>query len=76
MHHPKADVERLYFPRREGGRGLIQLEMNFKTTAIGLHKYLSTNNDWILQLVLFNKTRQMKQPVQHYRRKKSKEKLR
>ena len=27
--------------------------MNFRTTAIGLHKYLSTRNDWMLQLVLF-----------------------
>ena len=27
--------------------------MNFKTTAIGLDKYLSTTNDWMLQLVLF-----------------------
>ena len=27
--------------------------MNFKTTTIGLDKYLSTTNDWMLQLVLF-----------------------
>ena len=26
LHHPKADVDRLYVPRKEGGRGLIQLE--------------------------------------------------
>ena len=31
MHHPKADVERLYIPRCEGGRVLMLLEMNFKT---------------------------------------------
>ena len=48
----------------------MQLKMNFKTTTIGLHKYLSTTNDWMFQLVLFNKTRQMKQPLEHYRRKK------
>ena len=53
MHHPKADVEILYVPRCEGGRALMWLEMNFKTTAIGLDKYLSTTNDWMLQLVLF-----------------------
>ena len=26
MHHPKADVERVYLARKEGRRGLIQLD--------------------------------------------------
>ena len=46
MHHPKADVERLYVLRHEGGRGLIKFEMNFKISAIGLHKYLSKIKDF------------------------------
>jgi len=25
-HHPKADADRLYFPRKQGRRGLMQLE--------------------------------------------------
>ena len=29
MHHPKADVDRLYIPRQKGGRGLIQLELSY-----------------------------------------------
>ena len=39
MHHPKADVETLVctVERRERGRGLMQLEINFKTTTTGLH---------------------------------------
>ena len=37
MHHPKADVDRLYLPRNEGGRGLIQLELAYKSFTIGLH---------------------------------------
>ena len=53
MHHPKTDVERPYVSRQEGGRGLMQLELSFKTTTVGLHKYYSTTNDWMLQLVLF-----------------------
>ena len=52
MYYPKANVERLYVPRCEGGRGLMQLEMNFRTITIELHKYLSTTNDWMLWLVL------------------------
>jgi hypothetical protein len=26
QHHPKADVDRLYVPRKQGGRGLVQIE--------------------------------------------------
>ena len=40
MRHPKSDVDRLYLPRTEGGRGLIQLEPSYKSTTIGLDKYL------------------------------------
>ena len=40
MLHPKADVERLYIPRKDGGRGLIFVETAFKTATIGLDHYL------------------------------------
>ena len=40
MHHPKSDEDRLYLPRTEGGRGLIKLELSYKTTTIALDKYL------------------------------------
>ena len=36
MHHLEVDIEGLNVPKSEGGRGLMQLEMNFKTTATGL----------------------------------------
>ena len=47
-HHPKADVDRVYLPRKEGGRGLIQLEMSYKTTTIGLDTYIQNNYDWVI----------------------------
>ena len=50
IHHPKADVDRLYIPRNEGGRGMIQLELSYKTSTIGQHKYLTATTDWMLQL--------------------------
>ena len=40
MNYPKADVDRIYISRIEGGRGLIQLECTYKTTTIGLETYL------------------------------------
>ena len=40
MLHPKVDVERLCIPRKDGGRGLIEVETAFKTATIGLDHYL------------------------------------
>ena len=37
---PKADVERLYIPRKDGGRCLIEVETAFKTATMGLDHYL------------------------------------
>ena len=51
MHHPKADVDRIYLPRKQGGRGLTQLSLAYKTTTIGLQAYLHTTNDWMMKLV-------------------------
>ena len=50
-HHPKADVDHLYLPRSSGGRGMIELETSYKTTTIGMEKYLTVSNDWMIQLV-------------------------
>ena len=52
MHHPKADIDRLYLPRSIGGRGMIQIELSYKTTTIGMSTYLNTSKDWMLALVL------------------------
>jgi len=30
MHHPEPDIDRLYVKRKEGGRGLEQLEVAYK----------------------------------------------
>ncbi|RMX53209.1 hypothetical protein pdam_00016535 [Pocillopora damicornis] len=35
MLHPKADMERLYIPRKDGGRGLIDVETALKTAQRG-----------------------------------------
>ena len=50
-HHPKADVERLYLKRWQGGRGLLQLELELKMSFIGMDKYLKITTDWMLQSV-------------------------
>ena len=49
MHHPKSDVNRLYLPRKEVGRGLVQLELSLKTSIFGMDTYLNTTNDLMLK---------------------------
>ena len=36
----RTDVERLYIPRKDGGRGLIDVETAFKIVTIGINHYL------------------------------------
>jgi len=43
MHHPKADTDRLYVKRKEGGRGLAQIEVAYKAEIINIAEYLNTN---------------------------------
>ena len=57
MHHPKADVDRMYLPRKIGGRGLTKLETAYKSTTIGLETYLRNTIDALLQLVLQHATK-------------------
>ena len=50
-HHPKADVDRLYLQRCEGGRGLLGLEDCVQVEVHSLEKYLSTSKVKILKEV-------------------------
>ena len=43
MHNPKADIDRLHVKRKEGGRGLVQIEMAHKAEIINTAKYLKAN---------------------------------
>jgi len=43
MHHPKADTDRLCVKRKEGGRGLVQVEVAYKAEIINIAEFLNTN---------------------------------
>ena len=61
--HPKADMDRMYLPRNEGYRGLIQLETAHKTATIRLDTCFNTKNDPLLVIAKEhqkNKTKQKK----------------
>jgi DNA-directed RNA polymerase subunit L len=42
MHHPKADIDRLYVKRKEGAQGLLQVEAAYKRKVINIAEYLNT----------------------------------
>ena len=50
-HHPRADVDRLYLQRCEGGKGLVELEDCVQVEVHSLKKYLSISNEKILKEV-------------------------
>ena len=64
MHHPKAEVNRMYLPRRIGGRGLTKLETAYKSTTIGPETYLRNTSDALLQLVLQHETKKRLYSIQ------------
>ena len=48
----KADIDRIYLPCPEGGRSLMNLEIEYKATMVGLHKYMTGKNDPQIQAIL------------------------
>jgi hypothetical protein len=42
MHHPKADIDRLYLKKEGGGRGLLQIKATYKAEVINTAEYLYT----------------------------------
>ena len=48
----KADVDRVYLPCQEGGSSLMNLEMEYKATMIGLQTCMTNKDDVQIQAVL------------------------
>ncbi len=47
--HPKADVDRIYLPRKEGGRGLASIQDCVEGEEISLVNYMKENREELLQ---------------------------
>jgi hypothetical protein len=60
-HHPKADIDRLYVKRKEGGRGMVQVEVAYKTEIINIAEYLNTKykGDQFVNIVKNHKSTQL-----------------
>ena len=53
--HPKSDVNRLYIPRKEAGRGLISIEDCVELAIRGLEVYIDGNEERLIQTARGNK---------------------
>ena len=51
MYHPKSDADRLHVARKNGGRGLTQLETSNKIATNGLSTFLKSSEDPLVGLV-------------------------
>ena len=51
QHHTKADVDHLYVPKKQGGRGLMQFEEANAIEITKLVKHLDRKEDPLLQIV-------------------------
>ena len=47
--HPKSDVDRLYIPRKEGGRGLISTEDCVELAIRSLEVYVHGSEERLIQ---------------------------
>jgi hypothetical protein len=45
QHHPRADIGRLYVLRKEGGRGLMQVEGAYIAETVSLVEYVENKED-------------------------------
>jgi len=51
QHHPNADVDRLYVPRKQGGSGMMQLEAAHAVEITKLAEYVDRKEDPLIQIV-------------------------
>ena len=47
-YHPKSNVDRIYLPRNDGGRGLLSVEYTINTTNLGLEEHVVRSDERIL----------------------------
>jgi len=51
LHHPQADIDCLYFPRKQEGRGPMQLEEVYTVEITQLVEYVDSKENPLIQIV-------------------------
>ena len=69
--HPKSNVDRLYVPRKEGGRGLISVADVTKTAILGLQKYIQESEEKLISAA--RKLEQVSESAKEFKSRRAKE---
>jgi hypothetical protein len=51
QHHPRAAIDRVCVPRKDGGRGLMQMEGAYIAEVIKLKEYVERTQYSLMQIV-------------------------
>ena len=73
--HTRSNVERLYLPRKEGGRGLIGIKECVRKERKTLYGYLRESTEWMLLSALKEGVVVKKENLQDYERRIKEEKV-
>ena len=49
--HPQSDIDRLYLPRRIGGRGLLQIRQTVEEEIRNLSEYISSTESALKEVI-------------------------
>ena len=49
--HPQSDIDRLYFPRRTGGRGFLQIRQTVEEEIRNLCEYISSTQSALKEVI-------------------------
>ena len=63
MLHQKSDVDRIYIPRKEAGRGLIEIETAFKVAIVGLNHYLENKSTLSSNMIIMHEKTKAKNSI-------------
>ena len=61
--HPKSDADRIYIARKEGGRGLIEIESAYKVAIVGLNHYLENKNTLSGNMIIMHEKTKLKYSI-------------
>ena len=70
--HPQSDIDRLYLPRRSGGRGLLQIRQTVEEEIRNLSEYISSSTKSALKEVITEGLLTVEDTKKEYKRKKMK----
>ena len=67
--HPQSDIDRLYLPRRIGGRGLLQIRQTVEEEIRNLSEYISSSTESALKEVITEGLLTVEDTKKEYKRK-------